>query len=253
MTTDNFWKYFFELFEALPRQGPGDKESSEKAFRLLPPLRAKQRILDIGCGSGIQTMDLARVSEARIVAIDKHPPFVDQLVKKAAEAGLSDRITAEVGDMTDLSFPDASFDVIWAEGSIFIIGFSKGLTEWRRLLEPNGYMVISEFCWFHENPAAELSEMFLRECEVGNVEARRQAIADAGYRLVDDFILPDAGWDNYYVPLAECLDKFEATHKDNPEALEVAAHSRHEIDLHQRYPGAYGYVFFIVQPNDDLG
>ena len=39
----------------------------------------------------------------------------------------AERLTAQVGDMNDLHFPDGSFDVIWSEGAIFIIGFAKGL------------------------------------------------------------------------------------------------------------------------------
>jgi len=105
MPTDKFWDYFYEIYEAMPRQGPGDRASTEKALSLLPPLTSGRRILDIGCGSGAQTLDLARATEARIVTVDNHPPFVAALVRRVRELGLGERVTAQVGDMTDLPFP----------------------------------------------------------------------------------------------------------------------------------------------------
>lgn len=248
MSMNEFWSCFHELYETLPRQGPGDRESTERALRLLPPLTAGQHLLDIGCGSGAQTLDLARATEARIVAVDNHPPFVAAVTRRAAELGLGERITAQVADMGALPFPDGSFDVVWSEGAIFILGFTEGLTRWRRLLAPGGYLVVSEYCWLQENPAAELRE-FLGgdEADVGDVAARRAAIAACGYRLVADFLLPERGWwENYYEPLARGLESFRASHGDNPVATEVAARSEREIELHRRHAGAFGYSYFVM-------
>lgn len=50
--------------------------------------------------------------------------------------GLGDRVTALVGSMDELAFGDEELDLIWAEGSIYNIGFERGLTEWRRFLKP---------------------------------------------------------------------------------------------------------------------
>jgi ubiquinone/menaquinone biosynthesis C-methylase UbiE len=250
--TDAFWNHFHEIYEAMPRQGPGDRESTERALRLLPPLAPGQHILDVGCGSGSQTIDLARATEAQIVAVDNHPPFVALLARRAAELGLGERIVARVGDMKDLDFPDGSFDVIWAEGSIFIVGFAKGLAAWRRLLVPGGHIVVSEFCWLCDDPPAEVKEMFLDEsADVGDVEARRKAVAAGGYGLLNDFVLPEKGWwENYYVPLGESLERFRKRHAGDPEALEVASRSQREIDLYRKHAGTFGYVFFVMQRDD---
>jgi len=252
MSTDNFWEYFYEIYEAIPRQGPGDRESTERALRLLPVLNRGQRILDIGCGSGAQTIDLASLTDARIVAVDNHQPFIDQLAKRVSDLDLGAKVTAQVGDMNDLQFADGSFDVIWSEGAIFIIGFGAGLSRWRRLLSPRGYMVVSEFCWFDDNVPAELKEMLADGCsDVGDVETKRRSIAANGYRLLGEFVLPAVGWwENYYVPLAECLERFGEKYAGNPDALAVASRSRHEIELYQKHSGVFGYVFFIMQRDD---
>ena len=82
----------------------------------------------------------------------------------------------------------------------------------------------------------------------GGQAARRAAIAAAGYRLVGDFALPAAGWwENFYVPLGASLGRFVAAHAGDPEAEELAAHLRREIDLYRRVGDTFGYVFFVMR------
>ncbi len=254
MTTDNFWNYFHEIYETLPRQGPGDRESTLHALRLLPALTHEHRILDIGCGVGAQTLDLAGATQARIVATDNHAPFLALLSAHASSLGLEERMTTQVADMADLPFPDGSFDVIWSEGAIFIMGFAQGLSAWRRLLAAGGHMVVSEFCWLSDDPPAEVRELFGDGSDdVGDVAARRKAIAESGYTLLHEFMLPATGWwDNYYVPLGEALGRFRKKHEGNAEALAVAARSQREIDVYRRHPETFGYVFFVMRRDDGL-
>jgi len=49
-----------------------------------------------------------------------------------------------------------SFDLIWCEGAIFIIGLEKGLTEWRPLLKKDGYIVFSELSWLRVDGPEEI-------------------------------------------------------------------------------------------------
>ena len=194
---------FYELFTGLPRQGPGDSNSTAKALSLITPRPTAPRILDIGCGSGTQTLDLARLTDGTIVAVDNYQPFLETLRQRAAVLGVSQRITLMNADMGDLQLPDHQFDIIWSEGAIFVIGFDKGLREWKRLLKPGGYIAVTEAAWLKPDPPADLFEFWNREYPaIRSVSQNLKAIADEGYSIVGHFTLPDSSWwDGYYTPL----------------------------------------------------
>jgi SAM-dependent methyltransferase len=151
--------------------------------------------------------------------------------------------------MNDLRFRDGSFEVIWFEGAIFVIGFAKGLASWRRLLTPGGYLVVSELCWLRADPPAAVKAFFRDEgADIGDMHARRKDFVENGYRLLADFALPAVGWwENYYRPLGAELERFRVTHAGDQEALAVAARSQREIDLYRSYPEHFGYGFFVMQ------
>lgn len=243
-----FWTYFHELYESIPRQGPGLDEFTLKALKCLPALQKHHRILDIGCGSGKQTLELARRCEAQIVATDVHVPFLETLRHLAKAEGFEPRISIQVADMGNLPFADAEFDVVWAEGSSFIIGFANGLKAWKRLVKPGGHMVVSELTFETLDVPRELREFCVPDPEEDpTLPARRQAISDAGLKLECEFALPYEGWwETYYVPLLERLPEFERRHAEHPEALVVVDRVRQEVELFKRYNHLYGYTFFVM-------
>jgi cyclopropane fatty-acyl-phospholipid synthase-like methyltransferase len=124
---------FFEIFNReLPRQGPGDTASTLKALALVRGVGRTSRVLDVGCGTGPQTLTLAQHSGANVIAVDTHVPFITSLTEQARTLGLADRIEARIADMRHLDYPSGSFDLIWCEGAIYIMGFEAGLRDWCR-------------------------------------------------------------------------------------------------------------------------
>ena len=112
---------FFEIHQDLPRAGPGDNSQTRKALSMLTDLPARPRILDIGCGPGMQTIELAKQTDGTITAMDNHVPFLEALRRRSMEEGLGGRINILQASMFDLGFEKESVDVIWSEWAIYII------------------------------------------------------------------------------------------------------------------------------------
>jgi len=62
--------------------------------------------------------------------------------------------------MTELPFADESFDLVWAEGSAYIMGVENALTQWRTLLQSQGCMVLSDLVWLTETPSQTVREFW---------------------------------------------------------------------------------------------
>ena len=242
------WEIFFEIHKDLPREGSGRDEYTQKAFEMIPPIK-QPCILDIGCGPGLQTIKLAKLTDGEIIGIDIHQPYLDQLEKNAEKHNLSHRIKAINKSMTDMDFPKESFDIIWAEGSIFIIGFEQGLIEWKKFIKPNGYLAVHEMTWLKNNPPKEISEYWKKVYPaITTIENNLEIIKKCDYKLIGHFPLPeDAWWDLYYNPLEKRLKKLTLKYKNNPKALEMIDEEQKEIDLFRKYNKWYGSVFYVMQ------
>ena len=85
-------EYIYELCEALPRSGPGDNKYTRRAFNSIPQPPEHPLILDIGCGQGMQTIELARISKGTVIAVDNHQTFLDLLVKQVKKQKIERKI-----------------------------------------------------------------------------------------------------------------------------------------------------------------
>ena len=244
---------FFEIHKDLPREGPGDSESTRKAFRKLAMLPEQAAILDVGCGPGVQTMDLALISEGTIAAVDTHQPFLDVLQQKINDEGLQDRIKVHNQSMKALEFPPASFDLIWSEGAIYIMGFENGLRAWKPLLKPEGYIVVTEATWLKPDPPTEIREFWQQAYpEMKSLEENLNIIHNCGYYLIDYFVLPETSWtEEYYKPMQDRIEMLRVQYKDDPQKLAILDEEQIEIQLYNKYSDWYGYVFYIIQNNMD--
>ncbi|NEP14938.1 MAG: methyltransferase domain-containing protein [Symploca sp. SIO2C1] len=238
---------FFEIHTDLPKESPGGDEYTRQAFQMLPSL-CKPNILDIGCGLGAQTLELARLTDGHITAIDTHQPFLDHLQAQATALGLLDQITCLNQSMFALSFPQVTFDLLWAEGSIYIIGLEKGLKQWRTLLKPGGYLIVSELVWLQSQPPKTI-QIFWEENYPGmrTLEEVLNLIPECGYHLIGHFTLPEKGWWNYYLPLQAKINHLCQTYNNNSEALAILKNEQREIEMYREYHDWYGYEFVALQ------
>ncbi|WP_285905793.1 SAM-dependent methyltransferase [Pseudodesulfovibrio pelocollis] len=243
-----FWPIFFELYESLPRQGPGNRDCAAKAIALchdLPPVAA---VLDLGCGVGGQTLHLAELTSGNIVAMDSHAPNIDRLRATVAKRGLAERIRPVVGDMADPGLPPASFDLVWSEGALYNIGMDNALDICRRLLRIGGYLAFTDAVWREDDPPAEVKAGFEMDYPtMGQVPAILAAIEKHGFSLIGHFALPDkAWWTDFYTPMETGINKLRSKYADDDDALAVLAQLAQEPEMHRKYSEYYAYEFFVA-------
>lgn len=242
-------EFFFEIHQDLPREGPGDNASTRKALEMMPGVPDQPAILDVGCGPGVQTLELARVTGGTVHAVDTHQPFLDRLQAQAAAEGLAERIIPSNQSMDALDFPDASFDVLWSEGAIYIMGFKEGLAAWKRLLKPGGCLAVSEASWLQASPPEEIFQFWSAAYPgMGSVEENLKTIETLGYRVLGHFTLPESCWlEEYYGPLLARVAMLREKYAGDAEKQALLDEEILEINLYRNYSQWYGYEFYVMQ------
>ncbi len=238
-----------EFFIELERQGPGSAEETVRALSFIGNISDKTKIADLGCGTGFQTMVLAKNTVASITALDLSRGSIDKLNAKAEKLGLQDRVKSIVGSMDDLPFSDEEFDIIWSEGAIGNIGFEKGLAHWRRFLKKEGYVAVTYESWFTDDRPAEIEKWWTDAVpEIGTIAQNIAIMQKTGYVPVAAFILPETCWtENYFIPQKARQEEFLKKHAGNRAAENMVEFLRREADLYSKYKKYYGYVFYIGQ------
>lgn len=236
-----------EYFSSIERQGPGSPEVTIKALSFIDHLTPASRIADIGCGSGGQTMVMARHAPGHITGIDLFPAFIELFNSNARKLNLQERVTGRVGSMEKLAFEAEELDLIWSEGAIYNIGFERGLNEWRGFLKPGGFIAVSEASWFTDERPAEIDQFWKNAYpEINTIPVKVAQMQKAGYIPVATFVLPENCWtEHFYEPQIPAQESFLKKHAGNKTAEELVANERHEAELYHKYKEFYGYVFYI--------
>lgn len=237
-----------DLFLGLERMSPGSRETTAKAFQIAAQDHDIRTVVEFGCGSGISTLELARLSGASVVAIDNSSPFLEQLKQKIAQSGLAPQVQVREQSM-DAAWPKGTqFDLIWCEGSAYAIGVENALRLWRPLLSPGGRIALSDLVWIDPNPDAEVQQYWTNQgVTLGYASDTRALFETHGYEMMGDFVFPDRDWQNYYQPLKNYLPQWKSAYSDPENAGIVDQMFQEEIRMYDQFGAQYGYAFFIAQ------
>ncbi|WP_031171226.1 class I SAM-dependent methyltransferase [Streptosporangium roseum] len=161
------------------------RTAENSAAYLLPHLRPGMSLLDVGCGPGTITVDLAeRIAPGVATAVEV---TAEALALAHAEAERRGRSTIEfaVADAHALEFPDDTFDVVHAHQVLQHVGDPvQALREMRRVCRPGGIVAVRDsdyaaFAWFPELPELdEWMDLYQRVARANGGEP------DAGRRLL---------------------------------------------------------------------
>jgi SAM-dependent methyltransferase len=138
------------------------RTAENSAGYLLPRLQGADRVLDVGCGPGTITVDLAaRVPQGEVVGIDAAGDVLEDARQEASRQGRPN-VRFDTGDVYQLAFGDAAFDVVHAHQVLQHLGDPvAALAEMRRVCRPGGLVAARDsdyggMLWFPDDP--ELSE-----------------------------------------------------------------------------------------------
>jgi len=165
------------------------RTAENSAGYLLPLLRAGQSVLDVGCGPGTITVDLATlVSPGRVIGVDRSADAVEEARASAAGSGNAARtanVTFEVGDVYALDLPDDSVDVVHAHQVMqHLTDPVAALREMTRVCRRGGVIAARDadyagFTWYPQDTRLDAWLALYRTCARDN-----DAEPDAGRRLL---------------------------------------------------------------------
>jgi SAM-dependent methyltransferase len=227
---------------------------TRQAFHMLPELD-NPRILDVACGQGRATLELARLSSGQVVGLDIDQTALEIFSRRIEEEGLADRVQVVHGSMFDMDFPDECFDVIWAEGALNVIGFEKGLRAWHRFIKREGFLVIHEGVWLQPDPPQAIVDRWQTVFpEISTIPSYLEQLPRYGYRPVGHFALPeDFWWLNFYALIEGRIRELRQRYADDQAAQKVLDKEQCEVDLYCAHRRWYGSAFLVLQKTGTHG
>jgi ubiquinone/menaquinone biosynthesis C-methylase UbiE len=239
-----------DFYLDLGRQGPGSMSDTINALAFTD-LRSKcdLKIADIGCGTGSQTLDLARLLNGHVTAVDLSGLFLEKLRSKAEIQKVSHKIDTLEASMEDLPFEEESLDVIWSEGAIYNMGFEAGIKAWKKFLKKGGYLAVSEISWKSKDRPEKLEAHWRGEYpEIDLPSEKIKLLEENGYSLSAFFFLSQLSWiEWFYKPMYDRFEPFLEKHGHSEQAKAIVAAEKKEIRFYEEYHQYYGYGFYIAK------
>ncbi len=234
------------LFGGMEKLGPGGNLHTLHVLRLLPKQRVRV-VVDAGCGTGRQTMALAKELGTLIHAVDSYEPFLNDLVRRAREAKVERLVQPHCMDMKDIPQVFQDINLLWSEGAAYNIGFSNALATWASAMAPDGFAVISELSWLREQAPDAVREFFRSGYPDMHPVLHNIVVAEnAGYKVLNTYALPKEAWMEGYYDILEPRANALVDHSD-PSVRDFASETVKEIEIFEYPEGSYGYVFYVLQ------
>jgi len=200
---------------------------TRKAYSLLPGIKNPQ-ILDVGCGTGIPTIELQKISKGHVIGIDIDERSLGILRRRIIDKGLNDKVSVLNVSIPMMNFPKESFDIIWSEGAVFVIGFENSIKSWRKFLKPNGFLVLHD--------------------DIKNKTKKIESIEKYGYKLEAEFDLSfEIWWNEYYSKIEKLVEKYKDRFPNYPELRKEIESDKNQVNMCKSTPELVRSFYAILK------
>lgn len=235
-----------ELIFEIEGLAPCSYSSTKKALSFIKQLDKTNKIANIGCGPGSQSLILYEMIKSKIITIDHRYEYIHNFQKELEIQKLDKYIIPLYCQLDNLPFNNNELDLIWAEFSANELGFKSALHCWSKYLKIGGHIAICAYCWSNEYPSKDVSDFFCEnKIEINSISSRIVQMIKTGFTPTAHFIMPEECWWNYFSPIDLLKDQLLQKYRDDLEVRQFFESVDYEIELFQKYGNSYGYVFFI--------
>jgi ubiquinone/menaquinone biosynthesis C-methylase UbiE len=200
---------------------------TRKTFKLIPEIQNPQ-VLDVGCGSGIPTIELAKISNGHVTGIDIDEKLLDILRRRIKEKGLNDKVSVLNKSINMMDFKKESFDIIWSEGAVFVIGFENSIKNWRKFLKPNGFLVLHD--------------------DIKDKSKKLGSIEKYGYQLIAEYELSfEIWWNEYYSKLEKFVEKYKEKYPEDSQLKKEIESDQNQVKMCKSIPEVVRSFYAIIK------
>ena len=220
---------------------PAGKEFSSAAARF-SGINPSSKVLDLGCGYGDASCNLASEFRSKITACDINNENINYARQAAVDRNVSHLITFVNADLLTLDYTETPFELILAEGGILsFISRRKGIELASSWLIPGGWFAFSDLILLTEKIPEEILSIFENDrFSYETEQSYRNMLDDIGLDIHFMSLIPPSGWDNYYAHMARRLEDSRGFFADRK--IKLAFHR--EIDVFYRLE-AYRYIGYL--------
>lgn len=225
---------------------PGGEQYTLTAGNLAG-LNSKSKILDIACGRGIASINLAKKYGCKATAVDLLSELIEDGKKIAAKEGVAQNIDFIAADFNKLHFPKNSFNLIIAEGgALSYIGKDSGLKRGYRLLKKRGYIEVSDLILRTKHISRRVKDVFAPgKMDIETEESYRTLLNLNGFEIVFCSHIAQQYWDTYYENIRQNLKNRKGIFSEKSFREELAK----EIEIFYKQKGLeqLGYIFIVAR------